>query len=242
MCDAYEAILSEVSLTPEHQYSATPMLLLQSNPLLPPPASLLELPAEVILHICLPLPPSSLASMERTCSSLRCSVLQSGIWAWKLRRANKASPFSVISRAVTYVEQRGLRGGRGFKVLLGLRRVVKRECWKYLHEMRLLKDTFKVDTNFSDLGRLIKKRVTMKVEQIKAWSEEKLDNNAGYEELENHKELCDVIFGEDDDFDVVRNIQEMKEEGARRFQFQRQKEVEDVREKLRAVHPEIDQQ
>ena len=98
--------------------------------------------------------------------------------------------------------------------------------------------TFEGVSNWRDLSEsVIKKHVSKKVEQIKAWSLEKLENNAGYEDLENHRELCDRIFGEDGDIDVVKNIQEIKEEGARRFQFQRQKEVEDVLEKLRAVNP-----
>ena len=132
---ADKAISSDVSLTEEHQFSATPMVLLQSKPPHPPPASLLELPAEVLLHICLPLPRSSLVSMERTYSSLRCSVLKSGVWARRLRRVNKVSPFGVISRALKYMEQKGWTGERGFKVLLALRSVIIRDCWKYQHEI-----------------------------------------------------------------------------------------------------------
>ena len=202
------------------------------------PAPLLLLPPELLARICLPLASSCLASLELSCSSLRCSLQRAGVWRTRLRRVESTKSYSFVCRALEYCEGRGWQDQRVAKVLLGLREVIKDASYgllqsHYLHQSSLYKHC-RMTGVFKEA---VHRQMSRRMQQIKAWSREVLEHQAEYDKLEDHKDFCERTFGGDGDIDVCGVLEDMWEEAGRRFEFQWEEEASGLERQCAAINP-----
>ena len=144
---------------------------------------------------------------------------------------NRVTEYSFISRSLEYIKQRGWKEEKGFKVLLGVRGLIKRTSYRYSIDRNNFRDKF---YGIYFVGKIDEKlfwdaRFSKKMKQFKSWSGEVMENEADYDSMENHKEFCDQVF-DDGDLDVAKKIEEMSKEAVRRFQLGKAEKQDIVKE------------
>ena len=106
---------------------------------------LLELPPEVMAVVCYHLSSTSLAALDSTCTSLHWTLDRALVWTARARRVNEACAYGCTTGMLEVARERGVEDQRVFKVILGLRKVIKTtvrrfmrrdiegfSCWKHM--------------------------------------------------------------------------------------------------------------
>jgi len=183
--------------------------------------SLTKMPPELLANICLSLPLSSIAALERTCSTLRCGIGLSGIWAARARKVDRAKSYNFVTRALANVREKNVRDQKVFKVLLAVRRMIKTASFTFFWDM-MEKHTH--NKLFRHCGHPHKFDVarqrffSQKISQFKALSEMFLEAEQ-YNCLDNHDAFCCEVLRSGGVVDVAKSLEKMRSEVKRSFAF-----------------------
>ena len=200
-------------------------------------SGLLLLPPELVARVCLSLPSATLAAMERSCSSLRRRLAAGGVWAARARRVDKAKAYSFVTRLLAVVTERGEEDQRVFKVVLGVRAVIRRASYSFLGSiMEQEKETeiyhhCATSPHFSAARQQF---MSKKMTQFKAWSGLYFEDESEYDKLDNHFTFSDEVLS-CDEFDVAKVLERMEEEARRRFVFNLEEVMEGVRRRCLVI-------
>ena len=220
-------------MTPRHGTCASPPS--------EPSSDLLLLPPELVARICRSLPSATLAAMERSCSSLRRHLAAAGVWAARARRVNKAKAYSFVTRLLSTVTERGEEDQRVFKVVLGMRAVIRRASYTFLEsimEEEKATEIYHHCTTSPHFSTARQQFMSKKMAQFKAWSWRYFEDESQYGQLNNHCTFFDEVLG-CGEVDVAEVLERMEEESRRRFFFNLEEVMEGVRRRCLAIAGEL---
>ena len=215
------------------------------------PAALALLPPEVTAMICRHLPCASLVALEISCSALRralarweprpsiVSPCRAGVWGAKARRTERASPYSCTTGMLEVTRERGTEDQRVFKVILGVRKLIKTYGRNYILEARGITmppywDPFRdvpmpqrlqASQNGKTFVAMARQAfVSKKVLQIKAWRPANLDD--GTVDGRHGRRLAEELLTGGEEVQVAVVLARLSDEAGRRFAY----EVEEARD------------
>jgi len=183
--------------------------------------SLTKMPPELLANICLSLPLSSIAALERTCSTLRCGIGLSGIWAARARKVDRAKSYNFVTRALANVREKNVRDQKVFKVLLAVRRMIKKASFTFFWDMmekRTHNQLFRHCGHPHKFDVARQRFFSQKISQFKALSEMFLEVEQ-YNCLDNHDAFCCEVVRSGGVVDVAKSLEKMRSEVKRSFAF-----------------------
>jgi len=183
--------------------------------------SLIKIPPELLAIICSSLPLASIAALERTCWALCRGVSQSGVWAARVRRVDKAKSFNYVTRVLSNVREKDVRDQKVFKVLLAVRKMIKAASFAFFWEMM---EKHNHNQLFSQCGHPNKfdvarqRFMSRKISQFKALSSMILEAEQ-YDRLDNHRAFCCEASTSEGGVDVAESLERMRIEVKEFFVF-----------------------
>jgi len=183
--------------------------------------SLVQMPPELLAIICSSLPLSTIAALERTCRALCRGVSQSGVWAARARRVDKAKSYNYVTRALSNVREKNVRDQKVFKVLLAVRKMIKAASFAFFWEMmekHAHNQLFRHcgQPNKFDVAR--QRFLSRKISQFKALSSTILEAEQ-YDRLDNHSAFCCEASATGGVLDVADSLQRIRIKVKESFAF-----------------------
>jgi hypothetical protein len=188
--------------------------------------SLVQLPPELVAVVCRHLPRAALAALEFSCRALHCRLARAGVWRDRLLRLEREKSYSVVSRALHWADKNGMTDERVFKVLLGLRRIIRTTVYSFsssIYKPYIYQGVSGVRITRHAMDKFLSKKIL----QIKSWSKVMFEDEAEYKKCVNHEEIFDEAF-ENKEIDVKACLGRLERTAAEHFQFDLQEAITTV--------------
>ena len=176
--------------------------------------------------------------------SFRQNMQTARVWRQKVCTLDHSAPYSLISRALVEVRRQGLQGERGFKVLLGVRRQIKRSCRMFYQTIMLNKSAhyqycggrFPTNLSYFSFSHALQAHTIARLNQFKAWSMQSCEES--YAGLRNQEILCEEAF--DENVVVMEVVRRWQEEAERCFIWSKEQEDQGIFNRIELPPPNQD--
>ena len=213
---------------------------------------LLELPPEVMAVVCYHLSSTSLAALDSTCTSLHWTLDRALVWTARARRVNEACAYGCTTGMLEVARERSVEDQRVFKVILGLRKVIKTavrrfmrrdiegfSCWKHMmiyrprgpgsfHAFQAFRALEESKIAFKKMCQAF---VSENVQNMKAWGREPRGPNASL----HGRRLCEELLEDGEEVEVDAVLAALAAQAEIVFQDEMEKAKEDITMKLEAI-------